>query len=74
MTVGELQFAEHGRHVAFDGLDGEVEPRAHLSIRVAAGDQTQHLLFPLGELVELGVGGHREVTGEGVEYETGEAW
>ena len=44
-----------------------------LLVRVAPGDQAQHLALAGGEPVELGIDRRRLVAGEGVEHEPGEA-
>ena len=48
------------------------ELAGHLLVRVAAGDQAQHLALAGRELVELGVDGRGHRAGERVEHEAGE--
>src|SRR4051812_35129549 len=51
---GELQLAQHGRHVRFDGLGGDPQAGGDLLVEVAAGDVPEDLALARGELVELG--------------------
>src|SRR6187401_348788 len=70
----KLQLAQHVRHVALDGLDGEAKSGRDLLVHVAAGDQLQDLALTWSELVELGVSADALARAEGVEHETGQAW
>src|SRR5690606_40932811 len=73
VAVGELEFAEHGRDVGLHCLDGDEQLLGDLLVRVAAGDQPQHLALALRQRVELRVDGGRLGGGEGVEDEPGQA-
>jgi hypothetical protein len=73
---GELQLAQHGGDVGFDGFDGDVEVGCHLFVGVTARDEPHHFLFARRQPVEFVVArGDCGGTGggsEGVEYEAGE--
>ena len=56
VTVGELQLAQHGRHVRLDRLGRDAQAQRDLLVHVAARDVAQDLALARGELVELGVG------------------
>ena len=46
VAVGQLQLAEHGRHVALDRLDRDGELAADLLVGPAPGDEPEDLAFP----------------------------
>src|SRR5665648_555956 len=43
---GQLELAEHVRHVRLDRLDRDEQLRGHLAVGVPAGDQPHHLALP----------------------------
>src|SRR4051812_16538200 len=55
MPIGELQLAQHRRHVRLDGLGGDRQPLCDLLVHVAAGYVAQDLALARGQLVELRV-------------------
>ena len=59
VAARELQLAQHRRHVGLDRLHRDPELAGDLLVRVAAGDEPQHLAFARRELVELGIGRRR---------------
>src|SRR4051795_5116614 len=72
---GQLELAEHARHVGLHGLDRDEELAGHLLVGVAAGDQPHHLTLALGQPVEVLVDlGDLDGAGERVEHEAGEPW
>ena len=76
MSVGQLELAQHGRHVSLHRLHRQEQPTGDLLVGVAAGDQSHHLALPRREAIEVGIARgvwalHRLVAGEGVEHEAG---
>src|SRR5665648_555955 len=72
---GQLELAEHGRHVRLDRLDRDEQLRGHLAVGVPAGDQPHHLALPRREPVQLVVTGGDVAGGraERVQHEPGQA-
>src|SRR5271166_3381347 len=74
VAAGELELAQHGRHMSLDGLRRDAELDGDLLVHVPARDVLEHLALARRQQVQLRV--HlrgRDLTGEGVEYEAGQA-
>src|SRR5438270_9037701 len=55
VAAGELELAQHRRHVGLHRLGRDRQLAGDLLVGVAAGDEAQDLALSGGELVELGV-------------------
>src|SRR5829696_3021103 len=74
VAVGELELAEHRADVGLDRLHRDAEAQANLLVEVAAGYVAEDLPLAGGELVEVRVDLlGRQVAGERIEHEAGEA-
>ena len=74
VAAGELELAQHGRDVRLDGLRRDAELGGDLLVHVSARDVLEHLALARRQQVQLRVDLRgRDLAGEGVEHEAGQA-
>jgi len=56
IATGQLELSKNGRDMALDGLGRDGQLLGDVLVGVTTGDQSQHLAFARGQLVEVRIG------------------